>query len=345
MSSMIRSALILALSAAALPAHAAPTPEQARVLGRVAEDAILPAMRDADARAQALARAAAAYCTEPGPEALDAARAAWREAFLAWRRTGATGFGPALNLRIARTIDAWPARPKLIEQALTEGTAARDAGAAARGFPGLEALLFEPQAAARLAEARRCAYFAGATADTAAATAQVVRGWTEGGHAREFAGAGGFAAEPGHPYLTVNIAFTELVNRLVAELDADAGRRLAKPLGLRNHGEAQPDKLEGRLSGTARAAIQASLDGVGAALRPLLDYLTATGHRSLAAQLRNELGVAREALAALPADPAQAPKDTAARAQQAVATLQHTVETGLAPALVVTIDFNENDGD
>lgn len=106
-----------------------------------------PRARDVVLRAEALEAALSAACAAPGGVgAVDAARAAWAEAALAYGRLSAVSVGPLLQRRSTRQIDFAPTRPELIRRAIASAPADLQAleriGTPAKGLPALEWLLW-----------------------------------------------------------------------------------------------------------------------------------------------------------------------------------------------------------
>lgn len=118
-------------------------------------DLVLPELRAVKTGGETLERRVSALCDAPGSAALKAAREAWVEARSPWKRFEVFAFGPASErpLQLAPQIDFWPVRPAAIEKALAERTYEDSALLGTqKGFPGIEYLLYGPDAAMLSAE-------------------------------------------------------------------------------------------------------------------------------------------------------------------------------------------------
>lgn len=316
----------------------------------------LPAHRDFEARAQALEAAGAALCAGPDAERLDAARAAWWAARAPWKRTEVFAFGPYREepLRIAPKVDFWPMRPAAVE-AMLSGDAPVDAaavatqGAATKGFPAIEYLLWQTDDPARFA-GRRCAYLAGLTADLIARATQLRAAWdpAEGDYAGALARSGGGDGA----FDTLQMAFAEVVNRMGYTLENIRFEKLGKPVGL-DGGSPDASVVESPLSGRSLDDIRDNLGGIAALYHGgeggigLTDYLAFRGH-AFDADFDRHLQTAYAALDAIEGPLATAVIERPApvrAAIEALADLQIFIQVDIANALSVTLSFNDADGD
>lgn len=361
-----RAAWLLAGLALLSSAAQAATPAQ-RFLQALAEHEFLPAYQGFAADSAALAKTSAALCTRADAEKLQLARAQWRAVYLRWRGLDAIQFGPALDLRVGRALDAWPLRESLFQRQLAKvdaHTDFREVGAQAKGLPAIEHLLWPstPAADTTLGEltGARCSYLQGATRELAREAQMLALRWSpQGGrYVRELALAG-HSPQDGrhHPFPTERAALGELVNRIVAGLEVSLQQRLARPAGLGANGAPQPERFEAVRSASSRDGLLAQL----AALRRVLlgenglapgvdGVLRASGDAGIEAAdtVRGLLDHAERSLQALPAAldqgvGTQRPQFEAAHL--ALRSLLKAIQTELAPSLGITLDFNENDGD
>ena len=317
-------------------------------LRELADGVVVPAYAELVDRLDALARAVDDLCGAPGEAPLDSARAAWREAAVAWPATRAGGVGPAMDRRLMGAI-GYPARPGTVS-GLLEGDgpldpdALADEGSAARGLPTLELLLFDPGsadlAAPGPAGARRCAYAGSAATLSASAARDVLDDWT-GGYVDSLAGGG----QPSIAALVNEVAHT------MQEVDDQGLRVLANadtPDDLPSamaEGPAAHDLAELRAMFTGVAAVVLGASGSGS------DGLLAVVESrdpEVAGRLRSAVAEATDALAGLPDSTAEAitarPAELAA-AGDAAARVKVVVGTEVASVLGVTIGFSDADGD
>jgi uncharacterized protein len=272
--------------------------------------------------AQTAQRLAGVWSTgcEQGP-----ARAAWREAMLAWERLSAVQTGAMLERKSARTLDFQPARPAAIERAMaTPDLDMAGIGAPALGLPALEWLLWRtPLRGASCAYARRVSAHLAAEAEALAAA---------------------YAATRERDDETAQRDFAALLNQLVGAAATLRWAQIGKP---RREGKAQWPRAA---SGLTRQAWQARAQ----ALRHLLEhhaqpdapvalepFLRGRGLNPLADRVRRaSLRVATAVAAASPQRSTTLPA-----AEQNLAALEQLLGNEVAPALEVTIGFSDADGD
>lgn len=255
------------------------------------------------------------------------ARAAWRDAMLAWERLSAVQTGALIERRSSRALDFQPARPAAIERAM----AAPDkdlalAGAPALGLPALEWLLWRTplrDGSPACDYARRVAAHLAAEASALATALATPRERDDEATERDFGA---------------------LLNQLVGGVATLRWAQIGKP---RREGRgAWPRAASGltQQAWQARAhALQQLLAyhadaGAPIALEP---FLRGRGMNPLADRVRQ--GSERAAAAAARAAPGRSA--SVAAAEQTLAALEHVLGDEVAPALQVTIEFTDADGD
>lgn len=323
----MRKTLGLCLSLIAVPAWA-DFPETLR-------DHILPGYAGFAAATAALDRAAAESCD---PAAL---QTPWNAAFDAWLAIAHLRLGPVEEEGRVLAIAFWP-DPKALgwkaqkalmandPAGLTPETMA-DQSVAARGFFGLERLLFP----ADPLPADPCPLIRATTADLARMAADVQAEWDAG-----FSDMLLTAGEPGNTtYLTRPEARQALFTQLYAGLEFIDDNRLGRPLGAPT--KPSPEKAESRASGRSLRNVVLSLQ----ALRQMLETLTPDAPQTMAAFERAiELAEALQ-------DPVFGGVATPEGRlkveilQQSVTHIRDLVLSEVAPELDVGIGFNAADGD
>jgi predicted lipoprotein len=317
------------------------------VLEGLADGVIVPGYEELSGRSATLSSALAGLCTTPSDGALEAARAAWREAISAYQRTRAGAVGPADELRLMSAV-AFEARPALIDELLAgsdpvDAEALDGEGAAVRGLFAVEHALFADGSdglATATAPTRRCEYLVGASELVRAAVAEVAEAWTEGDARERFV-----EGLDGGPDSTVAQLLNE-VSRRLNTIDA---------MGLRDvAGATSVDDLEeGRRDGAAAyglAELRAIAEGVTLVLgdgRSGLSQLIAAADADLGLRVQEQRAAAASAVSALPDAIADAFVDPALvdSASEAVASLKVLISTEVASQLGVTITFSDSDGD
>ncbi len=342
--------------------------------GRAARSSALIADLDAEfgqarydhfaAERAALAEALRALCAEPAerpPTAagVEAARAAWWAARAPWKQAELIRFGPTVEYpeRLGPPIDTWPVDPSAVE-ALIAGDGPLDAatfaaqGARARGLPVIEHLLWAEAAdaaasAARLGAApRRCAALVGLSGDLQANAEALAAAWSAPWGPRLTTPQAG----DGDRYDDVQDVVDEWVNRMAFTVEDIRGAKLGGPLGDGGGAQAQPALAESAASGRGVADASDALAGVAAAWSggDGLGVIDLVDDAALAARVQQRLDATAARLAALPSPLGQTVVDQpelVQQAQDALYALQVSLQVELAPAIGVTVTFNDNDGD
>lgn len=366
--SRLRWALVaMVLSLGALPAACTDGDVRARIVQSWVDTIILPGYRAfADAAAD-LDTQAAALCAAPSSEALAAARAGWQAARGAWKRMEVFAFGPytAYPERLGPNTDFWPVRPERIAEVMADGEplttdTLAGRGAAARGLPVIEHLLYAEVAGPDAFAARRCEYLVAATGDLVGLGEAMHRAWHP-----EHRGYAGALTAPGTAPGTAPIAgaetfddvqavISEVVNRMAFTVENIRRDKLGRPLGETTGGDPQPAKVESPSSDRSIEDIRDALHTVLTLYTGVDGALGLAHHpRVLAADTLDPSfrGAFRRADAALlaisgPLDEAifDDPASVAA-ASEALATLQRVIQTEVSAALAVSLAFNDSDGD
>jgi uncharacterized protein len=326
------------------------------VLRALGEDVIVPSYTGLAGSLDGLTAALDTLCATPSAANLEAARAAWQEAAVAWPGTRAGGVGPAMDRRLMGAV-GYRARPQTVTSLLEGGDpldpeSLAETGAAARGLSALELLLYDDGAgdltAPGGAGARRCEYARSASTLSGEAVQVVVDDWRgEGESSGEAYVDALVSGVDGGPQSSVSALVNEVAHSLQT-LDDKGLRQIAAagsvddlPVtdrdGPAGHGLAELRGLHG--------GIVAMVDGPSGddGLRALVE----ARDEEVAERLDAALSEATSTLDALPdsiADTFAAPDDLAA-ASEAVAELKVVVGTEVASVLGVTIGFSDADGD
>ncbi len=358
---MRRLIFCLMLSAIASPLYAAEANDASRrVLFRhLAEDVLLPLTDDFAKAAGKLAGTSQTYCT--GKHDLRPVQNAWRATQSAWQALEMLQIGPTIERRSQRQVNAWPVRPQLLAPLLAGGSPIDAAqvealGAAGKGLPALEYLLFTKDHAApkNMLAAAHCNALQALAAHVKTEAEELAADWRapNGGFARQLAEAGEHPQEG--VYASAEQALGNVANLLIAGIDAVKIRKLGKPLE-KSSDAAALERIESWRAASSLDHIRDNLRGfelvffgAGKAGFGLDDYLAEIGRPGLARVIRQELDAAQQALAAI-----RPPLQHALIAQrkqveilhQKIGWLQHVLETEVAAALKVALEFNANDGD
>jgi predicted lipoprotein len=327
------------------------------LLDSLAGGVIVPAYTDLVETTYRLANVLNPLCNQPGPDTLNAARTAWRDAADAWQRTRPVGVGPAMDRGLMSQV-GYPVRPDDVAEVLAGGDpitveVLADTGATARGLAAVELLLFEPgasdaQLAAGPAGSRRCAYAASATTLAAVASQEVLDDWTgEGEAAAAYTETFVAGMEDADPQSSLSAVVNEVTHAL--QTIDDQGLR---GIAVAGDPDDLPRNQHDGAAGHRVADLQALLatvavviegpggdDGLGRLVTARSDE---TGQR-----LDDALATAVDTVDALPdsiPDTLAVPDDLAAAAD-AAAELKVVVSTEVASLLGITIGFSDADGD
>lgn len=311
--------------------------------------------------------ALAAYCDSAASAQaaqLDAARAAFGRAVLAWEQLGAVAMGPQVQRRTARTVDFQPLRPApfkaVLEQPPKTLVEMETVGGPAKGLAALEFLLFSEPVVPKTAH---CAY-------ATLAAAEIHQEFQALGRDVEAAAAQQSRSLPNFE------ANAELLNQWLGGLERLRWLGMDKPL--RSATARRPAQLLRAASGLTVQGWAAHWQGLRALAAPSLPFLSQQG-RELDRDLQQSLAAAAQAgqlhiasllyvrgwerlavrwleavldvevemskLAQSNLSPQALTLQTITPAVQSMTRLKVLLEGEVAPALQVTIGFSDADGD
>jgi hypothetical protein len=357
----------------------------------------VPLTSDFVADAEALATALDTLCRERDRAALAAARAQWDAASARWQQTEVLAFGPHTlsPWRLGAKIDFWPAREDAIREQLIArggGTAALDGdadggsavpaadaglaadggtvvradagsadgselGAAARGLPVIEYLLFAGGEGALLdaftdpAEAAaRCAYL-GELGRGLASDARALRDAWRGPFGRDLILRDG----PNDRFESIRDGFGQITNGLAFVVVGVREDKLGKPLG-GSRATAHPESVESRFAQRSIADALDALRGVENVFTGRYGQHRAFGIGALLElrghdmdrELARRLADARAALQAIDGPLDRALLDDRPGVQDALDALDALLvflQVDVTQALAVTVTFGAGDGD
>ncbi len=321
------------------------------------ERVIMPTYRAFELEASVLAEKSGAFCTTPSAAALQEARDAWRSARSPWKQAEVFSFGPHVDvpLRLGPKIDTWPARIDSIEEVLADSAPIDgDAlGSTQKGFVVIEYLLFQPDVdveAEFAALPRRCTYLLATTQDLALRAELMRQAWDpeDGNYLAELTQAG----QGSEAYPSVQLAVSELANRMVFTLENMQRDKLGKPLGNASGGSPQPTSVESPFS-------QRSIDDLRDNLLTIerlyfgdgglgLDDFAKQKNPAFTQLMTDAFAMVRLELDAIDTDLADAVVNSPVRVERAferLGDMQRLVQVDIIGALGLTPSFNDNDGD
>jgi predicted lipoprotein len=344
-----------------------PPPDRAKILADVTSLVIVPTYVDAANQAKSLETALGALRDFASVDSLAHARDAWKTARRAWKVTDAFVFGPADDLSVTGGIIDDAADFAKIE-ALAQDTAPLDAnavnrlGANMRGFPAIEALLFDPAkddaamlAAFQAPGDRRGTFAALLGADLRAKIDAVAAAWN--GPPIDYANQLAKAGRGSAVYAAERQGFDAVVNALIAAAEVIISIHLAKPLGIdKTPAVPAPELVESPRSDVSVDDIVAVLDGIdavyfgrhagvgGLAISAAVAAANAPGD----AKMRDSLPKAKDAMRAISGPLRTAVvdrRDSVVAAHDAIREVKRCLATDVAGALGTSVGFNVTDGD
>ncbi len=295
------------------------------------------------AAARALETRTAAWCTagaaRPDPALRDTARAAWRDATIAWTQLSAVMVGPVIARKSARAIDFAPVRAALIERAIAaapKGAAAMElVGGPAKGFGTLEWLLWTRPASP---DTPACAYAVEVAADIAREATALATAFAE------------LAAREWEEDAAVAV-LDEAFNQWLGAIERLRWAQMDKPLRAAGRGVPEYPRMASKSTAAHWRAHWDAVEAlgwnrdrapaIGEGLIPWAAYLRGRGLNPAADALGKASVAAGSRVAA--ADPARSATVTAAAAS--LAALKRTGESRVAPALKISVGFSDADGD
>ena len=349
-----------------------PTPEFSGLLVSVTEKAIQPLYRELDKAGETLAQQSKTFCAKPDQANFTAVRQAWAETLLAWQRTDALLFGPAVENQRDFNVHFTPPKKLVIQKHLNANSALTteaiaQTGVGGRGLPALEWLLFDREQSvdAQLkafqqdSGKRRCSYVEAASELLQQDLHEIAQGWADTGD--NYAKAFKTAAQGNAHFANTQQALDTLVGKIYQSSEKIAKNRLGNPLGKGlvgsgvNHDALQQQsnayQLEAWRSGYAIQSVRANMQGLQRLLVEggiVAQFKTQATTQTLAEQLTKSI----EAFLKLPipeTDPFELISQGKGAAldayYQQAEVIRSLIRTQLASAMGVQLGFNDNDGD
>jgi predicted lipoprotein len=337
--------------------------DQEALFRHLADNMIIPAYENLDNRVDDMQTNIQAFLQNPTITTLDAARAQWEGAYLAWQRAEPYEFGPAREVFLCNSLNNFPLNAAQVDQNIGSGIYDFDNPEAFdKGFPALDYLLFGIGADDEAIVTRYTTdsqagnyrkYLGEVVGDIADRIEQTLAGWTTGGYRETFIQNTGTAA---------GSSLSLIVNNLNEHYEILKRDRIGIPSGVLTLGEPNPDKVEAFFSGRslllAREALETSrrfyrgnpfTSPEGPGLDNYLDAVNAEKNgRPLNEIILEQYEAARLALAEI-TPPLQVAvdteTDTVINAYNELTKLVVNLKTDLPAALCVAITYVDNPSD
>ena len=276
------------------------------VLAHLTENVLQPMAREFARASVALAGRSEAYCRRQAK--LNTVQGAWHLAASHWQKLEMIPIGPISEQRLQRHINAWPHRVRLLEPLLNseppiQTDQIRRLGAAAKGLPAVEYLLFEkPELLS--SHPGRCSALQALTAQISEEAQRLAKEWHDpkGGYSQQLAQAGQLQDRV---FASADQTISDIVNLLISGLETVKTRKLGKALE-KSTDTAAIERIESWRANASLAHIadnlrgfEAVFFGAGSAGTGLDDYLASVERAGLARVIASQLATARQALAAI----------------------------------------------
>lgn len=356
-------------------APATPLPDADKLLAQLVDGAIIPLYRELDVTTNTLTQRSKAFCAEPTHETFKVLREGWGETLLAWHRTDALMFGPAIEDQIDFRVNFNPPKKMIISRLLTDELPLtpeilEKAGVGGQGLGTLEFLLFErdKSAADQLAAfqgdsgKRRCAYVQAASELLQTNLHTIAEGWLKdtGGYASAFRD----AHKGNATFASSRQAIDLLVGKLYQSAEKFTKNRIGNPLGkgidLNTEGKQEvlntsnAYQLEAWRSGYSVQIIRANVEGMQRILQDggILQWLRDHNEREVEKFVADAMQQRLDNYLKLPlpaTDPFELVKAGKGKELDGYYYLGNDIQMGikrqLAKTMGVQLGFNDNDGD
>lgn len=356
-------------------APASPLPDADKLLVQVVDGAIIPLYRELDVTANTLTQRSKTFCSEPTTESFKVLREGWGETLLAWHRTDALMFGPAIDDQIDFKVNFNPPKKAVINGLLNDSApltveTVEKAGVGGQGLGTLEFLLFDrdnsdaDQLAAFQGDTgkRRCAYVQAASELLQTTLHTIAEAWVndKNGYATAFR-----TADKGN---TTFASSRQAVDLLIGKLFQSAeklsknriGNALGKGIDLNTEGKQEvlntsnAYQLEAWRSGYAIQVIRANVQGIQRIVKDggILQWLRDHNQRELEKFVAEAMEQRLDHYLKLPlpsSDPFELINAGNTKELDGYYYMGNDIQMGikrqLAKALGVQLGFNDNDGD
>lgn len=356
-------------------APSTPLPDTDKLLAQLVDGAITPLYRELKVTANTLEQRSKTFCTEPTAENFKVLRAGWGETLLAWHRTDALLFGPAVEEQVDFRINFNPPKKMIISRLLTDELPITPelvdkSGVGGQGLGTLEFLLFDrdksaaDQLAAFQGDAgkRRCAYVQAASELLHQDISTIADGWLK--DSKGYANAFRTADKGNTTFSNARQAIDLLVSKLYQSAEKTSKNRIGNPLGkginLNSEGKQEvlnasnAYQLEAWRSGYSILVVRANMEGIQRIVKDggLLQWLRDHNQREVEKFVADAMEQRLDNYLKLPvpaSDPFEMVKSGNTRELDGYYYLGNDIQMGikrqLAKVMGVQLGFNDNDGD
>ncbi len=243
-----------------------PTPEfdKAALLENIADNQILPALEDFDAKINTLEADYLAMQANPDMQTLETVQNSWKEAYISWQTIKIYNFGPSRDYALKGSIGTFPTDPTKIEDNIASGS--YNLGTASNtdaiGLTALDYLLYKPFVVNDLSNPAYLQYGLDVIQKMQTEVAAVKSQW--GSYRNTFVTSTG---------TETTSSFSEFVNEFNRDYELAKNAKVGIPIGKQSLDIAMPEYVEARYSGISLELLEANIialrnaytggDGVG----------------------------------------------------------------------------------
>lgn len=319
------------------------------MLTNYADNIIIPAYTDLQAKIGSLETSVQAFLAAPSPATQESAKASLKSAWLSYQGVSVVYLGPASALLLNNYLNTFPAAATKIEAGIQSGTYSFTVPVASdslQGFAAIDYLLFSNNAVQKFTDpgaTNRKKYVQDVLTRMKSLVGDALGQWKNSYR-------GPFIAS-----LKTNVGSSigNLVNQFAFEMDALKGPRIGWPFGKQSNGLIFADKTEGYYAGISAALAVANLTSlknyfIGASGSGISDYLVLLKKEQLNNDVLAQFDVAINALKAIPEPMSAAFTENPAVVEAAYKEVQKLLtllKTDVASATAVQITYMDNDGD
>ncbi|MCB9078570.1 MAG: imelysin family protein [Anaerolineaceae bacterium] len=343
------------------------------LLVNMADNVIMPLLKDFGEQAAALEDAAHQFRDDPTEADLEDVQQAWQQAALGWNRLVFFELGSFRKsngdlvsfMELYNKIDKWPTNVDFIEKFIAEQEAIDEPlidanGSTTKGLPAIEYLIFNPAGNAQVVSSftddpagqKRMQYLVAAAENLNHKAEDLFNIWAAEGdnYAGNFINAD---ADSGEQQQLLSL----LVNQMTAGLEDIVKRKIGHPLGKTSQAGVRPELVEAELSGLSGQLLHSNFEGLATVFNggqqlgfdDYLDYLGAEYEgQPLSKVINAQIETTQAALKAIdgPLHQAMAHQpDQVELVYNEARKLIVLIKADMANHLAVTMTFNDSDGD
>ena len=227
--------------------------DKGAMLTNIADNTILPALADYQAKVTELKSAFDAFETDASSANFDLLREKWQAAYLAYQTVKMYDFGPFRNYGYKGATGTFPTDTAVVESNISSGTynLASAGNTVAIGFSALDYLLYNPDAFTRLSETGYKTYTKDVIYKLSDETTAVVSAWSS--YRSTFVSSTG---------TETTSSFSELVNEFNRDYELAKTAKLGIPIGIQSFGIQLPEYIEAPYSGISLDLLRANIASI-----------------------------------------------------------------------------------